>query len=383
MNINSENSSHRGTDKIQDKYFKKNHINKKYIDIYQLKSNNKNEDDQKRILNITNSNENDNEEFQNPSISSGSDKNNDKMVIRLKNRNSINNNRKSENINTNKEFLTLSKNNSRKNSYISKESSNINSKSEYKNSNDNQIFDPKYAHPYEEKDYDNEDLDQLDYDEALIYDKRTFCSLFCHELRERQLIAHTFCVKNKLKPFSIKLILFLFNIACYLVLNGFLFTEEYVMKILRRKSKNFYYFLVDSTKRIVYSSIIVAIINILIGLLFRIDKQIRKVKYKYKDNKIIFNGEIVKIYKTTKKIYIVFTIFNFIIMIIFIFYLFCFCGVYINCQLDWFEASFITFYLLQLIPVLVCFILAILRKCGLVLKIEFLFKINRWILDNI
>ena len=223
----------------------------------------------------------------------------------------------------------------------------------------------------------------MDYDEALIYDKRTFCDLFCNELKSRQIIANTFWVKDKLKPFSIKLIVFIFNIACYFVINGFLFSEEYVMKILRRTSKGFYYFIVDSTKRIVYSSVIGIVINIIVGILFRADKSIRKVQNKYKDNPIILHGEIVKIYKSTKNLYIIFTIFNCIVMVIFIFYLFCFCGVYRNCQADWFEGCFIVFQLMNILPLIASLLLACLRKLGLVCKMECFFKINSWIIDNI
>ena len=238
-------------------------------------------------------------------------------------------------------------------------------------------------YPYEKKDYNDNDLDELDYDEALIYDKRTFCKLFLNQLLERQLIANTFWVKNNLKPLSIKVIVLIFNIACYCVINGFLFNEEYVMKILRRKSKGFYYFIVDSTTRIVYSSIIGAVINIIVGLLFRADKQLRKVQVKYKDNTIILHGEIVKIYKSTKMLYIIFTIFNVCAMLVFIFYLFCFCGVYRNCQADWFEGCFIVIFLMQFVPIVVSLLLAILRKSGLKCKLEFLFKINSWIIENL
>ena len=243
--------------------------------------------------------------------------------------------------------------------------------------------DKDLVYPYEKKDYDDDDLNGLDYDECLVYDKRTFCQLFHKQLLERQLIANTFCVKEHLKPFSIKLIVLIFNIACYLVVNGFLFNEEYVMKILRRTSKGFYYFIVDSTTRIVYSSIIGGIINIIVGLLFRADKALRKVQAKYKDNPIILHGEIVKIYKSTRNLYIIFAIFNVCIMLVFIFYLFCFCGVYRNCQLDWFEGCFIVIFLTQLVPVFVSLLLAFLRKAGLNCKIECLFKVSSWIIENL
>jgi len=288
--------------------------------------------------------------------------------------------KKSEkNYNTNNE-MKLSENGT----IISRSSKNKTEKNYSEKDNTNSNKNSKdYIQPYEEMDYDDDDLDELDYDEALIYDKRTFCQLFCNELKERQIIHNTFFVKDKLKPFSIKLIVFIFNIACYFVINGFLFSEEYVMKILRRTSKGFYYFIVDSTKRIVYSSIIGIVINIIVGILFRADKSIRKVQAKYKDNPIIEHGEIVKIYKSTKNLYIIFTIINFFVMIVFIFYLFCFCGVYRNCQGDWFEGCFIVFVIMNILPLLGSLLLACLRKLGLGCKMECFFKINSWIIDNI
>ena len=240
----------------------------------------------------------------------------------------------------------------------------------------------EFIQPYKKINYDQDELDGLDYEEALVYDKRTFCQLFCKQIKERQLIHYTFFVKDKLKPLSIKIIVLIFNFSCYLVVNGFLFNENYVMKILRRTTKSFYYYIVDSTNRIIYSSIIGGLINMIIGLLFKADKSLRKVQNKYQNNPILLHGEIVKIYKSTKCIYIVFTIFNFVLMILFIFYLFCFCGVYRNCQSDWLIGCFVVIVIMQLFPVLVSFLLAFLRKVGLVCKIEFLFKISSWIIDN-
>ena len=313
---------------------------------------------------------------------------NNNIVIEVYKKNTKRNDEEEGDNNTNFKISYESNNHDNINEFTNKEYDNIKSEKYVPNFTDNferteKEKEKDLIYPYEKKDYDDDDLDGLDYDECLVYDKRTFCQLFRKQLLERQLIANTFCVKEPLKPFSIKLIVLIFNIACYLVVNGFLFNEDYVMKILRRTSKGFYYFLVDSTTRIVYSSIIGGIINIIVGLLFRADKYLSKIQSKYKDNPIIMNGEIVKIYKHTRNLYIIFTIFNVCIMLVFIFYLFCFCGVYRNCQLDWFEGCFIVIYLTQLVPVFVSLLLAILRKAGLNCKIECLFKINSWIIENL
>ena len=94
---------------------------------------------------------------------------------------------------------------------------------------------------YEKRDYDEDDLNEMDFDEAVLFDHRGFCQLFWSEIKERQLIVNTFLVKQRLKPFSIKLIVFLFSITCYFVINGFLYDTKYVSKKLKRINKSFQY----------------------------------------------------------------------------------------------------------------------------------------------
>ena len=235
---------------------------------------------------------------------------------------------------------------------------------------------------YEKKNLDDDDLNELDFDEALIYDHRGFWYMCWIEMKERQLIINTFFVKEKLKPFSIKLIVFIFSITFYFVINGFLYDTKYVSKKLRRTSKSIYFFFVDSIKRIIYSSLVGALVNIVVGLLFRSDKNLRKAQNKYKENRILLNGEVVKIYKNMKITNFLFTVVNFIIMLAVWIYLFCFCGVYRNCQMDWVESAGIIIGAMQLFPIVISLLLAFLRIIGLRFGIESCFRITSWISDN-
>ena len=233
------------------------------------------------------------------------------------------------------------------------------------------------------KDFDEDDLNELDFDEAIIYDHRGFWELCWMEIKERQLIINTFFVKEKLKPFSIKLIVFIFSLTFYFVINGLLYDAKYVSKQLKRTHKTVYFFILDSIKRIIYSSIVGVIVNIIVGLLFKSDKNLRKAQAKYKDNRVMLNGEVVKIYKNMKIINIIFTIVNFIFMLMVWIYLFCFCGVYRNCQIDWLESACIIIGIMQILPFLISLLLALLRIIGLRCGVESCFKINAWISDNI
>ena len=77
-----------------------------------------------------------------------------------------------------------------------------------------------------------------------------------------------------------------------------------------------------------------------------------------------------------------FIIINFILMIATGIYLFCFCGVYRNCQIDWAESAGIIIGVMQLLPVLISLLLALLRKIGLKFGLESCFQITAWISDN-
>ena len=60
-------------------------------------------------------------------------------------------------------------------------------------------------------------LDDMEFDDALAKDKRTFCELFIENLKEDQIIANTFIAEDPLKPRTIKIILFILNIILYFV----------------------------------------------------------------------------------------------------------------------------------------------------------------------
>ena len=59
-------------------------------------------------------------------------------------------------------------------------------------------------------------LDDIEYDEAINKDKRTFCQYFRECLKKKQMIAFTFIANNPLKIRIIKIMVFILNIVLYL-----------------------------------------------------------------------------------------------------------------------------------------------------------------------
>ena len=237
---------------------------------------------------------------------------------------------------------------------------------------------------YEHKEYNSKEINELDYEEAIIYDKRNYCEIFWCSLKEKQALVNTFFVNDPFKPFSIKLLVIIFSFSCYFVINGFLYNEEYVSKKLKSEgNKTFSEYLSDSIERILYTSIVGGIISFIIGILFNTDKKIDRVIQKNNNNKIILKGEIAKIYRCNNIRILLFIIIQFILMILFIIYIFCFCYVYPNNKLDWFESSLLVIGIMQLFSLFNTFILSIIKYLGIKCQWELCFKINAYLDDNL
>ena len=237
---------------------------------------------------------------------------------------------------------------------------------------------------YEHKEYNDKEINQLDYEEAIIYDKRNFCKIFWCTLKEKQTLINTFFVKDALKPFSIRLLFLIFSFSCYFVINGFLYNEEYVSTKLKSEgTKTFYEYISDSIERILYTSIVGGIISFIIGILFNTEKKIDNMINKNKNNKILLKGEIAKIYRCNNIRIISFIIIQIILMILFIIYIFCFCYVYPNNKLDWFESSLIVIAIMQTISFFNSFLLSLIKYLSIRFQWELCFKINAYLDDNL
>ena len=73
----------------------------------------------------------------------------------------------------------------------------------------------------------DEDLQEMNYEHAIIYDKRSCLKIYWSYLVEVQIILGTFCTENYLTLFVIKLSFFVFTFQISFFLNAFFYTDEY------------------------------------------------------------------------------------------------------------------------------------------------------------
>ena len=221
---------------------------------------------------------------------------------------------------------------------------------------------------------DNE-LNDLEYEEALIIDKRTYCEYYWSLLKKKQLILFTFLPVNDYNLFSLKISLFLLSFSLYFTINGFFFSDETMHKTYISKGKLSFIFQIP---QILYSSMISSIINLMLKILSLSEKNILTIKKEKNLDEAIKKSKAVKMNLMIK--FIIFFIFGNLLLLFFWYYISCFCAVYINTQIILIKDTIISFILSMVYPFGLSALPGLLRIPSLKTKNKnkkFLYKVSK------
>ena len=134
------------------------------------------------------------------------------------------------------------------------------------------------------EEYIKTDPNDMDFDNAIGRDKRTFCIYFVDNVKTDLLILNIFFNYEQLNPWPIKILLFILNIDLYFFVNGLFFTEDYLSEMLYDKNVNFFDFASRFIDRIYYITLIGIIISYVMDCFFFEERVIRKIFKRNKDN---------------------------------------------------------------------------------------------------
>ena len=193
-------------------------------------------------------------------------------------------------------------------------------------------------------DYNDYELNTLDYKEAFLIDKRSYIQYYCSLIRQKQLLVFTFYTYNDYNLRVIKICLFLFNFSLYYTVNALFFNDSTMHKIYEEQGN---YNFIDQIPQILYSSIICAFINILITYISLSEKNIIKLKNNHKKGQESINI----ILKCLKIKFTLFFILLFLFLILFWYYISCFCAVYKNTQTILIKDTIFSFTLSLIYPI--------------------------------
>ena len=209
-------------------------------------------------------------------------------------------------------------------------------------------------------------LNIYEFEEALKYDKRSFCTIYYIFLISKQIIMHTFLYKSPIEPFPVRLSLLKFIFGCDLALNAFFYSDDKIAERYRSSKSTFAFALTNNFTVIILAILIGYIFLIFFANLNNSTNEIRKL-FRTEENKIKKDNKykvtikrkkeiILEVKRIIKKFKIKITIFyiiEFLIMILFWYYVTVFCHVYKDTQISWLVNTFITIIVRILFDILI------------------------------
>ena len=210
----------------------------------------------------------------------------------------------------------------------------------------------------------DEEINTLEYKDAIIIDKRTFCQYYVSLIKKRNVILFTFIPQNDYNLIKIKICLFIISFSLYFTINSLFFTDKTMRKIYKEKGK---YNIISQLPKIFYSSLITTAISIILKALALSEKNIislKKFKDKNKDKKKK-DQSIKEVYHRLKIKFNIFFVISIIFLLLFWYYVSVFCCVYINTQIILIEDTILNFGITLIYPLVVHLLTSWLRITSL------------------
>ena len=197
--------------------------------------------------------------------------------------------------------------------------------------------------------YNDTEMNNLDYKEAIIMDNRTYCLYYISLIKSKHILISTFFYFKDYNAQIIKIYMFFFTFVSNFVFSAMFYSDSTMNKIYFEDGAfDFTYQL----PKMFYSFIISISIKILLGSFGLYENSLISIKKSIK-----YKKGYKKVLLCLKIKLVLFFIFNYIIISCYWIYLGCFCAVYTNTQLHLvkevtssFCISFITPFFINLLP---------------------------------
>ena len=204
------------------------------------------------------------------------------------------------------------------------------------------------------------ELNSLSYNQALIYDKRTFFQYYISLIRTKHPFIFSFCPIDDYNSIIIKISIFLLFFSVNYAINRVFFNESTIHKIYEDEGiYNFIYLI----PQILYSFIISHIFYILMKHFFLSEKSILEIKNGKNEEEVYDKENNVKKCLVIK--YICFYVFGSLLLIFFWYYISSFGAVFQNTQLYLIKNTLISFAFCLLYPFFINLIPGIFRRISL------------------
>ena len=193
--------------------------------------------------------------------------------------------------------------------------------------------------------YIDEELNRMDYEEAIIYDKRKYSQYYWSLLKKKQMIVLTFVSNNDYNVFLLKFSLFILSIALFFSINTLFFRESTMHQIFSEKGK---YNLLYQIPQVLYSTLISFFMNLILKKLSLSQNDLIDLKQEEDQMKAKKLAD-----KSKKLLQIKLYIFFFLGLLLFLFfwyYITAFAAVYTNTQIHLIKDTLLSFGITMAYP---------------------------------
>ena len=250
------------------------------------------------------------------------------------------------------------------------------SKSGRKNSRNNFIYKnpknkddiKKIEQDKKRRNLDNFELNNLDYAEACLYDKRSCCQTYLSVLMREHIALSTFVSCKDYNLFYVKFEKFLIIFCVDMTMNGLFFVHD---SMHRKYTENENFTFVQKLPQLLFTLIVAHILEVILCFLSMTDTQVYKIKelFLYKKEKENMKGEkgekVIDILDCMKRKLITFFCFTFILFLFFWYFISAFCAVYQNTQKIFLRDSMISFATSLIDPFFIYGFTSLLRRVSL------------------
>jgi len=224
--------------------------------------------------------------------------------------------------------------------------------------------------------YNNNELNSMDYKEALKHDHRSFFQFYFALLKAKHLLI-TIIETRDYNSRIIKIYLIFFNFASCYAINALFFDDDTMHKIYEDKGN---YNILAQLPQIIYSTIISYFFDGLLNFLALSEDDIINLKQEKEMENISTKKN--DVFRTLHIKFIIFFILSFLLLLLFWYYTTCFCAVYKNTQYHLLKDTLISFATSMGTPFAICFLPSIFRTIALKSKSkshQFLYGLNKFI----
>jgi len=230
----------------------------------------------------------------------------------------------------------------------------------------------KNKHKKIDEEKTEDDLDEMDYEEAIIYDKRSYMLMYLSSLVDSQIILDTFFTDNNLNLFIIKISFFVSIFEISFFLNALFYSDDYISDAYHNNGVLDF---VSGLPKAIYSFLATLILTNLLKMLSNSKSELMKLmkeNSKDKDYIKLINAKLKKL----KIKLIIYFILIFIIGLLFLYYVSAFCAVYRYSQKYWFYGFLESFGMDFLTAFVTTLFLTLLKFIAIRKKIKFLFTLS-------